>query len=216
MNHTDARSAATCPTSETLAAFLAASATLPAVLAGDAPAAMLSDAEKRALNDHVTACDRCLEELRAASYRLALADEIAAPVPAQVAARAAADPRPHLRPTAVESAGPLAAVRDWLAATIRMPVLVPVALAAMALIVVVPQLRTNTTDGELSRAVELRQIARVTADTAVVRTERDGSSPALGTLARGDRAVLVGERDGWYRIALADGSEGWIERSAFD
>jgi hypothetical protein len=209
MNHTDAK----CPTQETLTAFLAATGDL----AGDWPRSVPGDAEMQRLNEHVAACNDCIEELRAASYRLALANEIPVPVPAHIAAQTLPASQPRRRPEVTERAGVFAGLRDWLVASIRLPVLVPAAVAALALIVVVPRLQTpNESSEELSRAVELRQIARITVDSAAVYTEHDRASGVIMTLSRGDRAVLVGEQDDWYRVALADGSEGWIERRAFD
>ena len=37
----------------------------------------------------------------------------------------------------------------------------------------------------------------------------DGST-VLTTLAAGSRVSITGETDGWYRVALADGTEGWV------
>jgi hypothetical protein len=215
MTHTDARLGASCPSQETLAAFLVTSASVPVELTGDWPG--VSDEQMQALSRHLAVCDRCVEELRAASHRLALANEIAAPVPSELVARVNADLRPRARVAPLERFRPLVALRDWAASTLRLPVLVPAALAALALIVVVPRLQQWTSsDAELSRAVELRQVARITVEAAAVHSARDTASPVLTTLVRGDRAVLNGEQDDWYRVELADGAEGWIERNAFD
>ncbi len=217
MNHTDARFETECPTQEMLAALLAATGALPSELTGDWSRTITGDAEMQRLSSHVATCNHCIGELRAATYRLTLASEIPLPVPADIAARALADDRPHRRPAVAERAGAFAGLRDWLVASIRLPVLVPAAIAALALIVVVPRLQTPDESNEaLSRAVELRQVARVTVDTAAVHAERDQTSGVIMTLNRGDRAVLVGEQGDWYRVALADGSQGWIERRAFD
>jgi SH3-like domain-containing protein len=57
----------------------------------------------------------------------------------------------------------------------------------------------------------------VTAAAATVRAERNNpDSETIANLRRGDQIVLVGEQDGWYRISLADGTEGWVERAAFE
>lgn len=217
MTHTDARTEGACPTQETLTAFLAASGALPPGLAEDWPRDAVSGEELRALSTHLATCDSCVEDLRTASRRLASAADIPMPVPSEVLARAQALAEPRAETVAGERAGWIAEVREWLSATIRMPVLVPAALAALALIVVVPRLQTTSApQDELSRAVELRQPARVTAETAAVRAARSDDAAVLETLVRGDRAILTAEEDGWYRVALADGAEGWIERSAFE
>lgn len=217
MNHTDARVEATCPTPETLTAFLAASGALPSEVAEGWPRAGVTDAEMQALSTHVAGCDRCVEDLRTASRRLALTAEMALPVPAEVVARAGSLTGPQAETVAADRTGWLSDLREWMAAAIRMPVLVPAALAALALIVVVPRLQTTPApQEELSRAVELRQAARVTADSVAIRAGRSTDATVIETLVRGDRAILTAEEDGWYRVALADGAEGWVERSAFE
>jgi hypothetical protein len=186
-------------------------------LAEDWPRGVVTDDEMQALSTHVTACDHCVEDLRTASRRLALAADMPVPVPSEIVARVLAGATAQRQPVAAEHNSWLAEVGQRLAAMIRMPVLVPAAVAALALIVIVPRLQTPTgSQEELSRAVELRQPARVTADIAVVRAARSGDAAVLVTLARGDRAILTAEEDGWYRVALADGAEGWVERRAFE
>lgn len=216
MNHIDARFSASCPSPETLTAFLAASAALPPQLVGEW-SSPVGDDEMRGLSAHVAACDHCVEELRVVSRRLALAAAMPLPVPPGLVRQTVAAIAPAAASVPAAAPGWLTGMREWLLAGIRMPVLAPAALAALALIVVVPRLQAPPDSSqELSRAVELRQVARVTVDGAAVRAERTAAAAVLMTLVRGDRAVLVGEQDGWYRVALADGTEGWIERSAFD
>lgn len=218
MNRTEARFDAMCPTEETLAAYLAASGSLPSELTEGWNRMALSAEELRALTAHVDACDRCVEELRAASRRLASAAEIPIAVPAAVAARAGAlVDRPRTDPARGGFSTWIAGLRERLAAAVSMPVLVPVALAALALVVIVPRLQSPTApEAELSRAVEMRQQARVTADSAVVRKEPASEAAVITTLTRGDHTVLVARQGDWYRVALADGGEGWIERRAFE
>ena len=82
---------------------------------------------------------------------------------------------------------------------------------------IVPRLQNPTApEAELSRAVEMRQQARVTAASAAVRKEPAAEADVIATLARGDSTVLVAQKGDWYRVALADGGEGWIERRAFE
>jgi hypothetical protein len=218
MSHTDTRFDAMCPTEEALAAFLAASGSLPPDLMQGWDRTALSEEELRALTAHVDVCDRCVEELQTASRRLALAAEMPIPVPAEVAARTAIVVEQLDAQTTSRGFGTwIAELGERLKAAISMPVLVPVALAALALIVVVPRLQTSTApDAELSRAVDMRQSARVTADSAVVRKEPAADGAVIKTLKRGEHMVLIAQQGDWYRVALADGGEGWIERRAFE
>jgi hypothetical protein len=218
MKPTDSKAhAPACPNSETLTAYLAASDSLPAELASGWRADAIDDDEKRRVAAHLAVCDRCVEDLVTAQRRLSRAAEVPLAVPADVAARAAA----------AMASTPAAVLRDrnawignarrWLSEALRLPVLVP-ALAALTLVLVfAPRPQSSpSAPRELSRAVPMRQAARVTAVAASVRTERSPGSEIIANLRRGDSIVLVGEQDGWYRISLADGSEGWIERTAFE
>ena len=218
MSHTDTRFDAMCPTEETLAAFLAASGSLPPELTQGWDRAAFSEAELQALTAHVDACDRCVEELQTASRRLALTAEMPIVVPADVAARTAIVAQQRKTESTPRGFSVwIAELGERFKDAISMPVLVPVAIAALALIVIVPRWQSSTApDAELSRAVDMRQSARVTADSAVVRKEPTADGAVVTTLKRGEHTVLVAQQGDWYRVALADGGEGWIERRAFE
>lgn len=206
-----------CPSAETLTAYLAQTDSLPAALARGWRDAITDDEEHR-VTAHLAVCDRCVEDLRTAQCRLAIAAEVPLSVPADVAARAVAVM--PLRPPATfeGSSAWIENARRWLTGALRLPVLVPAAAALTLVLVFAPRPQSpQSSQRELSRAVPMRQPARVTAAAATVRAERNNpDSETIANLRRGDQIVLVGEQDGWYRISLADGTEGWIERAAFE
>lgn len=204
-----------CPDTETLAAFLAATGSLPPNLAVARQEEAMSLPERRHVAAHIAACDRCVEELRAAQRRLVMSAGIPVAVPAAVAARAAA---------AAVQRRPSAAFSDWLGGLsgrftipLRLPVLVPAVAAVVLLIVFGPRTdRWAPVSREMSRSVPLRQAARVTAESAAVRAEREADAAVIAILRRGAPVVLLREEGGWLRIAMSDGVEGWIERKAFE
>lgn len=49
--------------------------------------------------------------------------------------------------------------------------------------------------------------------SVVVRSDPATSSAAVGALARGDRATLRGERLGWYRVTLPNGTTGYVSKA---
>lgn len=217
MKATDTRRAGeACPSAETLAAFLATARSLPAELATDWQHDLVSADEQRAVTAHIATCDQCVEELRTAHRRLLLAAEIPIAVPPAIAARVTAL-APENPPATAGLAAWIVGLRDRLGAALRLPVLVPAAAAIALLVVFAPRPESSTpTSREMSRSVDLRQPARVTVESAAVRAERRTDAETIATLPRGARVDLLREDDGWFRVALADGTEGWIERIAFE
>jgi hypothetical protein len=200
-----------------LTAYLAASDSLPAELAGGWRADAIDDDEKRRVTAHLAVCDRCVEDLVTAQRRLSLAAEVPLAVPADVAARAAAAMASTPAAVLRDRSAWIDNARRWLSEALRLPVLVPAVAALTLVLVFAPRPQSSPpAPRELSRAVPMRQAARVTAAAASVRAARSPDSEIIANLRRGDSIVLVGEQDGWYRISLADGSEGWVERTAFE
>lgn len=58
----------------------------------------------------------------------------------------------------------------------------------------------------------LLSTARVTSSTLNIRTGPGTSYPVIGSASEGEKFAIVGERNGWYEIAL-EGNTGWISGS---
>lgn len=203
-----------CPAVESLIAHLTAclDGTYGAPSTDD-PGAGLTTAARAAIDDHLRACDRCVETLAAAHERLRIASEIPAPLPVAVRERAEAAIRAPL-PNAWSAAWAWISTR--LEGLLKLPVLIPVAVSAGVLLVVATQTwMAPSLPHESTRAVRLPQTVRVTAREAVVRAQPSLRAEALATLAHGD-VVEVGDEDrDWYRITAPNGVGGWVERRAF-
>jgi uncharacterized protein YgiM (DUF1202 family) len=68
----------------------------------------------------------------------------------------------------------------------------------------------------MSRVLERHERLRVTAEEALVRTQPAFRQPVVATLRRGTSVKVIGEEGDWYRVVLADGKQGWMERRAFE
>jgi hypothetical protein len=206
-----ARRRRACPSEEILTAYLTAGC-------DGAHAAALTEAERAEIGAHVDACDGCLLDLQVAQHRLSIAEEIGAPVPASVRGRIAAlsgvsSPRP--RPASAERWIQLA--RSRAASWLRLPILAPAAMALIAIVVLGTQIDwMHTPARELSRSVMVRERLRVTAPEALVRPQPESELPQIATLRRGAQVEVVDERGSWYRVVMSDGTEGWMERRAFE
>jgi anti-sigma factor RsiW len=193
-----------CPTDEILLAHLLGETT------GE---------ERHRIDGHLGSCDACLIALTAAQHRISISDEVNAPVPAAVAERAATR---NFVP-ASESVTP-ARLTDWRARLSqrftllsRLPILVPTAVAAGALLTLALQ-QTLLQPGprELTRAVALSQTLPVTVPDAPVRAEPSTRADLIATLPRGAEVKISGEIREWYRVKTPSGRDGWIERRMFE
>ncbi|MFQ5664937.1 MAG: zf-HC2 domain-containing protein [Candidatus Binatia bacterium] len=183
----------------------------------------LTASERRDIDRHVRGCDQCIRTLTLLQRRLLSAPEMAAPVPAAVVERArAASTRDvgHARPAVGlgEAWAALSSVGRRLSAHIKLPVLVPAAVAAAALLVVATEQTwvTPAPQRELTRAVPMHQTLRVTAQEAIVRNQPSTRTQIVGTLQHGTTIEIAGQERDWYRVTLPDGTEGWVERRAFE
>jgi len=182
----------------------------------------LSAGEHRGVDVHLQGCDRCIGSLSTMQRRLGLAATVAVPVPAAIAGRAA--PLAVPGQSSARQPASWSAIFDHVARVFRLPILVPAAVAAIAVVVLVSQsdMTRPSPQREKSRAVEMRQLLPVTVTEAEVwpqaERSRDGTTgePALARLKRGTKVAVVGEKGGWYQVALPDGRTGWMERSAFE
>ena len=180
----------------------------------------LSGHERQGVEVHVRACDVCVGTLATMQRRLSWGPEVGAPVPATLVARATAGV-----PTS-PAAGPIrapwgAALLERLRHLVPLPILVPVAVAATAIVVLTSHSDiTSRAPHPQSRAVEMQQALPVTALEAAVwpRPEPPGTAGdrAIATVRRGTKLLVVGESGEWYRVTLPDGRNGWVERHAFE
>lgn len=174
---------------------------------------------------HVAGCDACVAGLVRLQRRLRVQLEIATPIPPAVQQRAAAvliDTARELapvverpRPMVVHAPSLAERLRGWL----RVPVLVPVAMAATALFMVAAGQRsaTDPAAGERSRAVTSAPVSlRVTAADVPVHQRPSGQSEVVATLQRGAMVAVAGEERGWYEVRLEGGTPGWVAREAFE
>lgn len=192
---------------------------------------MIGDA--RAIVDaHVAGCDPCVASIVQIHRRLSVLADVAAPIPAGVARRAQAvlpgaladleplepaAPMPRLQPTLARDAGPrlMERLRAWL----QVPVLAPLAMAAIALFMVGIGFRPTTEPAgtERSRALPPASVRlRVTAGETTLYSRPSGKSDAVATVARGATVEVAGEERDWYEVRLDDGRSGWIVREAFE
>jgi len=185
----------------------------------------LSPQEHRRLNAHLLDCDRCVQTVAVMQRRLTIAAEVAAPVPASIRRRAGACPAADScagdtapSPASLEPLDWIAWVRDRLALVTRISFVVPGAVAAIALAVLVT--RTNwmnpTPQHERSRSIQMHQQLRVTASEAAVRREPARHTPVVAMLRRGMPVRILGQDGAWYHVELPDGSVGWMEGNAFE
>ncbi len=187
-----------CPSDESLTAYLTAS---------------LSPDENHAVDSHARQCDDCARVLQTVSARLRLADEIAMPIPFDVRQRATVATAAPVR--AAASAGTWRDLIGYVTALLRPPVFLPLAAAAALLLFI----GTETRQSEPVRSVppiEQQTTLRIAAREVLVRDQPTTRGSVLATLNRGATVTYRGEDRDWLRVALADGSEGWIEREALD
>ena len=180
----------------------------------------LTPPERWGIDQHLTSCDACLRTVIMVHHRIGLEAEAATPVPAALQRRVAAVqyPAPESQPVQLSHTRSISRISERLSTVLRLPVLVPVALAAGALLVVMTQQLWNSagTPRELSRGVQMPQQLRVTAPEAVVRVEPSVHAETVATLSRGAAVDVSDEQHEWYRVVLPDGKSGWVERRAFD
>lgn len=172
--------------------------------------AELEPSERDDIDIHLDTCDGCIGTLVAIQARVAAVGDQTLSVPASVLARteAVAMGSQH-RPRRLRS--------RVLGQTLKLPILVPLSLAAGALLVIGTQsLRGSRPQGVLTRAVPFRQTLPVTERDAPVRLRPNSEGAVMATLHRGEVVEIQDEERDWYRVVLRDGRTGWIERRAFE
>ena len=204
-----------CPAAEALIAHLIATLdTTGGTPPTDNSGTGLTAPERAAMDDHLRACDRCVETMAVAQQRLRIAAEIPAALPVAIRERADAAIR---APLLSASSASWAWIRARLQGFLKFPVLIPVAVTAGVLMVVATQTwLQNISPRESTRAVSLPQTVRVTAREAVVRAQPTLRAEARATLAHGDVVEIRDEERDWYRVTAPNGVGGWVERRAFE
>ncbi len=218
-----------CPSDELLIAYLT---TATKTTATNSARAGLPGTERSRIEEHLGTCDDCVQTLAIMQRRLGVASEIPAPAPASILERAGAAIQPVVADVQTVTAttrnsrldvphslgGRLPSLRDRLSAVFRLPVLVPAAVAAVALLVIVRQQgwMNPVPPPEMSRVIERHETLRVTADEALVRVQPALRHPVVATVKRGTSVEIIGEENDWYRVLLQDGREGWMDRRAFE
>lgn len=183
----------------------------------------LSDAERHSIDTHVRGCNQCIRTLTLLQRRLLSAEEIPAPVPAFLVERATAAATPARSPAKpaaglAEAWSALSSVGRRLSAHIRLPALVPAAVAAGALLVVAGEHNWMQPEPlkEMARAVPSHRTLRITAAEAVVRAQPNTRTDVVARLTRGTPLEVTSLEKDWYRVTLPGGAEGWVERQAFE
>jgi hypothetical protein len=185
--------------------------------------------ERREIEQHLAACDRCVAMLAVAHARLAVGDEVAVTLPPGLLERAqrlaarieapavpAVDPHPVAR-ARPQPAGWLAGIRQRIEIWSRLPVLVPVSFAVgVTIMVMVDQLRPTQVLEPARRSITLEPAQLVTTGATVVRAEPHAQAAIVATLARGEVVTVDQEEREWYRARLADGRQGWVDHQAFE
>jgi anti-sigma factor RsiW len=176
--------------------------------------------EADAVERHLETCDACVSRLTVLYRRLGVDSAVDRSVPAEVRERSE-------RALAIEAARAARAHRaqrraglrrQRLNRLLRFPVLIPVAVAAGALMMVSIQEGWIGSGFSVShtRAVGGYDQLRVTVPEAPVRGQPSTRGDIVTTLPKGTVVTVTGEEHGWYRIALAGDRSGWVEREAFE
>jgi hypothetical protein len=178
----------------------------------------LTDDERRAIDAHIRTCDRCVEDIAVVQRRLDMLPEIPTRVPVEILERArvsAPTPVPRRR---ASLATWIAAIRDRLADFLTVPVLVPVAVAALALLVLVTQ-QVWVGPGsqqQLIRSVDTHETMHVRTEIALVRDRPAADADVVQELHRGARVDVIGEQGNWCKVVLPNGEQGWVEHQTFE
>ena len=171
------------------------------------------------VNDHVDACDACIEALLMARQRLSRNAEMVGPVPDHLLRKMAAAPPQRAATSAGDPAAPSRATRRVRRLPVPPPLrmLAPLALAAGAVLIVASSQSwwSRTPSKPLMRSIPESQKLRVTAREALIHSQPQLHAVVIGTLNRGEVVAVGGEEREWYRVALPNGGEGWVEQSAF-
>jgi len=180
----------------------------------------LANGEREAVEAHLSRCDSCVYSVSLLRKRLHVDSSVDRAVPVALREKVRDLIDAGTRDLAAEVRTPAVSwvhrVREGLDRFLRLPVLVPAAVAAGALLVIgvrSPDLATNSSG---IRAVEQATTMRVTANRAMVRDLPRAASPVVAELKAGESVRVASEDRDWYRVILSDERSGWVEREAFE
>ena len=187
-------------------------------------AGALDGAEHAALAAHLADCDACVASVAVLHRHLAIAADAPAPVPMGINRRAltAFADRPAESMSVAPALPPRLGWRTRIARArglLRLPVIMPAALAAGALLAVGLQTTwlQHSATLERTRAVAPPSASRrVTAVEAAVHSRPSLQSSVVGTVRRGTVVAVSGEERDWYEIQVDGGPLGWVEREAVE
>ena len=180
----------------------------------DLVAYMTGAAVDGAIEEHLLSCAACVESVAIMHSRSRVAALAAVPVPSALQERIRSWPsRPGKSPQRWR-----AAVGTGLSVARRLPVLMPLSFAAGALLalLVEQQWPRGGVTQPVTRSVATRRALAVTAPEGQLRSEPHPRSAIIAMLNRGTMTEVLAEYRDWYRVRLADGREGWVERRAFE
>ncbi len=186
----------------------------------------LSAHDRAAIETHLSHCDSCVYGISLLRKRLRIDDSVDRAVPSALRekVREVIEAGSRELAGAAETAAPASPVlwmhrmRDSLDRFLRLPVLVPVAVAAGALLVVGVQNQgglIGVPDSGI-RAVEQVTTMRVTAQRATLRQLPRANAAVVGELRAGEQVQVAGVERDWYEVRLSAEETGWVEREAFE
>ncbi len=180
----------------------------------------LGSVESASTEAHLSGCDACVYRLSLLRKRLRVEANVERAVPSAVRQRVSDLIASGTPAEAGGFAAPaptwLHRIRDSLDRALRLPVLVPAAVAAGALMVIGVQTQDAGSGSSGVRAVQQVSVLRVTDGRALVRQSPRANGAVVGEVRRGDEIEVAGEERDWYRVLLAGGVMGWVEREAFE
>lgn len=192
-----------CPTCEYLVAYLEDD---------------ISPRERLDIDQHLQSCRDCVQFVRRALHRIRVAGTTGEAVPEQVrlAIRPVTVPLDTSHPAGAAPQVKRPSLLDWfrqLLDTFRAPLLIPIAAAAVALLVVARgPLFTN---GSATRGPGA-QVLQVTALEAELLEQPGLHGRTLASVRRGGTVTILGEQGAWFRVRLENGTEGWIDQHSFE
>jgi hypothetical protein len=158
--------------------------------------------ENAEVEQHLEACESCLTAVMTIHRNLARGGDAGGHVPVTLLERASRTmvQRHRARPPLL----------------LRYGVLIPASLAAGMLLAVgfeswqVPRRPRET------RAVDVRRVAQVVAEEALVLKRPDARADVVARVERGDTVTVDERRGEWTRVLLAGGAGGWVASRALE